>query len=256
MRRSMILAYGVLSYAVGLGSLVYMIGWLANLIVPRSIDSPGNGSLGIALLVNIALFVAYGLQHSLMARPGFKAWLKKFIPEAAERSTYVLASGIGLLAVMFLWQPMAFEVWHVTNPLGKAALYVLYAVGWANLVGSTFVINHFDLFGLRQVWLEFRGREYTHLDFATPGPYRIVRHPLYVGWITLAWATPTMTIAHLIYAVISTTYILVAIRYEERDLIAFHGAAYADYRSRTPMLVPGLGSSSPIQTPMNEPHAA
>lgn len=236
----MILAYGAMSYIVGMASLVYMIGWLINLIVPRSIDSPSNGSMGAALAINAALFMTFGLQHSVMARPKFKTWFTKLIPEAIERSTYVMLSGVTLLAVMLLWQPMGIAIWNVENAIGRAALFVLYGVGWAILVGATFALNHFDLFGLRQVWYAFRGSERKHLDFATPGPYRMVRHPIYVGWILLAWATPTMTLAHLAFALATTAYILFAIRYEERDLIAFHGKAYTDYRERTPMLVPGL----------------
>lgn len=240
MRKSIILAYGVMSYGVGMASLAYMVGWLINLVVPHSIDSPGNGSMGAALAINSGLFLAFGIQHSVMARPTFKTWFTKFIPEAIERSTYIMLSGVTLLAVMLLWQPIGISIWNVEHSVGRAALFVLYGVGWAVLVGSTFALNHFDLFGLRQVWFDFAGIERKHLDFATPGPYRMVRHPIYVGWILLAWATPTMTLAHLAFALATTVYILVAIRYEERDLVAFHGQTYTDYRERTPMLVPGL----------------
>ncbi len=240
MRRHMILGYGVGSYAIGMGSLVYMIGWLGNLVVPQSIDSAATGPLGRALLIIAGLFVAFALQHSVMARPRFKAWWTRFVPEAAERATYVLFSGIAIMAVMLLWQPMGMNVWNVQHPTGQVLLYSFYGLGWMILVGSTFVLNHFDLFGLRQVWLQFRNQPYTHLDFATPGPYRMVRHPLYVGWITLAWATPTMSVAHFAFAMATTTYILIAIQYEERDLIGFHGDAYVEYRQRTPMLIPKL----------------
>ena len=240
MRRTLILLYGFVAYAVGMASLVYLAAWLGNFMVPRSVDSAPSVSFVQGMLVNTGLFVLFGLQHSVMARPWFKAWWTQIIPEPAERSTYVLFSGIALFLLMLLWQPMGVMVWTVHHPWGRAALYCLYAVGWITLVGSTFVINHFDLFGLRQSWLYFRGQPYTHLDFATPGPYRIVRHPLYVGWITLAWATPTMSLVHLMFALGTTAYILIAIRYEERDLIAFHGDSYAAYRRRTPMLVPSL----------------
>lgn len=251
MRKSMILAYGVMSYVVGMASLVYMAGWLINLVVPRSIDSPENGSMGATLAINSMLFLGFAVQHSVMARPKFKAWFTNYIPEAIERSTYILSSGVALLAVMWLWQPMGVEIWNVKNAVGQATLFVLYGIGWAILVGSTFPLNHFDLFGLRQVWNAFRGTERKQLTFATPGPYRMVRHPIYVGWIILAWATPAMTLAHLAFALATTAYILVAIRYEERDLIAFHGKAYTDYQARTPMLIPGFPAEpserSPIQ---------
>ena len=239
MRRTLTMTYGLVSYTIGMGSIVYMMGWLANLFVPRSIDSAATGSLAKAVCVNTMLFVLFGLQHSVMARPKFKAWLTQFLPESIERSTYVMISGIAMLGMMLLWQPMGGPVWDVQNTVGRAVLYVLYGTGWAILVGSTFALNHFDLFGVRQTWLAFRGHSYTHLKFATPGPYRIVRHPLYVGWITLVWATPTMTLAHLAFAVATTVYILVAIQFEERDLITFHGDNYRAYKATTPMLIPG-----------------
>lgn len=248
MRRSLMLAYGLISYAVGMTSLVYMIGWLANVGVPRSIDSPATGSLGPAIAINAALVVAFAVQHSVMARPKFKAWLTRMIPEAIERSTYILVSGVAVLVMMLLWQPMGGEIWNVENPVGRAALYVMYGVGWAILIGSSFALNHFDLFGLRQTWLAFRGQPYTHLQFSTPGVYRLVRHPIYVGWLTLAWATPTMTVAHLVFAGAMTTYILVAIQFEERDLVSFHGDDYREYQAKTPMLIPRLSLISQHQS--------
>lgn len=249
MSRSITLAYGMFCYAIGMGSLVYMMGWLINVIVPHSIDSSGNGSMTKALLINAGLFLCYGLHHSVMARPAFKAKWTKFVPEAIERSTYILLSGAGLLAVMLLWQPMGVEIWNVESVMGRTALFALYGVGWAILVGSTFALNHFDLFGLRQVWSRFRNQPCHHLEFATPGPYRMVRHPLYVGWITLVWATPTMTVAHLVFAVATTGYILVAIQFEERDLVEFHGEHYVNYRKRTPMLIPSVKSRLPDVEP-------
>ena len=240
MQRILVLVYGSLAYGVGMASLVYLAAWLGN-FVPRSIDSAPVTSFVPALLANITLFALFGLQHSVMARPKFKEWWTQFVPKPIERSTYVLFSGVAMFLVMAFWQPVGISIWSFENPVGRALLYGLYGCGWAILVGSTFLINHFDLFGLRQVWLYFRGREYTQLNFGTPGCYRIVRHPLYVGWITLAWATPTMSLAHFGFALATTVYILIAIPFEERDLVAFHGESYADYRRRTPMLIPGIG---------------
>jgi len=241
MKRSIIFAYGIICYAIGMGSLFYGLGWLGNFGVPRTIDSAPETSLGFALLVNLGVLALFVVQHSVMARPAFKRWWTRIVPPAAERSTYVLFSGIAMTLMMLLWQPMGGTVWTVENPTGRAVLWGLYALGWTILVTSTFLLNHFDLFGLRQVWLELRGREYTALEFKVPIVYNVVRHPIYVGWITLMWATPTMTAAHLVFALASTVYILVAIRFEERDLVAEHGESYTSYRDRVPALVPFSG---------------
>ena len=249
MKRAAILLYGIGSYAAGMASLVYMIGWLGNILIPRSMDSPATSSLGYAVIINLTVFLVFCVQHSLMARPAFKKWWTKIIPESAERSTYVLFSGLALFAVMLCWQPMGSDIWRIESQAVRCVIHTLYVVGWAILVGSTFALNHFDLFGLRQVWLQFRNRPYTHLDFATPGPYRLVRHPLYVGWLTLAWATPDMTVAHLAFALGTTAYILVAIRWEERDLVEFHGDLYEDYRQQTPMLIPKLSGGNEAKSP-------
>lgn len=240
MRRTMTLMFGCFSYMAGMGSLVYLMGWLVNIVVPRSIDSLPTQNVLIAATINAVLFLIFGLQHSVMARPNFKEWWTQFIPAELERSVYVLSSGVALTVLMFFWQPMGIMVWDIQEPGMQSVLYVLYAIGWMTLVGSTFALNHFDLFGLRQVWMSFREQPYEHLEFSTPGPYKLVRHPLYVGWITLAWATPTMSVAHLIFAMATTGYILVALRYEERDLATFHGDLYADYRKRVPMLIPKM----------------
>jgi protein-S-isoprenylcysteine O-methyltransferase Ste14 len=238
MSRLTIFVYGVVAYAIGMGTLLYGAGFLGNFMVSRSIDGPAQGSLATALLVNTLLMALFAVQHSVMARPGFKRWWTQYVHPAAERSTYVVFSSVALGLVFWLWQPMGVSIWNVQDPAGRAALYALYGCGWLLLVASTFLINHFDLFGLRQVWLHLRGREYTMLRFATPSLYRVVRHPLYVGWLLVVWATPAMTLAHLFFALVSTVYILVAIRFEERDLEDAHGPAYAEYRSRVPMLLP------------------
>lgn len=236
----MILVYGVLCYVIGLGSLVYMMGWLGNVVVPRSIDAEPTLPLAAAAAVNFSLFVLFSVQHSVMARPAFKRWLTRAVPECAERSTYLLGSAVAISVLMMFWQPMGLTIWRLERPAAIRAAYVGFGLGWAILVGSTFVLNHFDLFGLRQVWLHYRRQPYTVLPFATPGPYRLVRHPIYVGWIVLAWATPVMTLAHFTFAALTTGYILVAIPLEERDLKNFHPVDYKSYQQSTPMLIPRL----------------
>lgn len=236
--------YGVVAYSIFFGTYLYAIGFLGNFGVPKTIDSQPTQPLALALAVNAALLGLFALQHSVMARKAFKDWLTRVIPAAAERSTYVLASSLALILLFALWQPMGLTVWSVEHPAARAALYTIFALGWLTVLITTFLINHFDLFGLRQVWFYLRGREYQPLRFVTPGPYKHVRHPLYLGWLMAFWATPTMTAAHLFFAVMTTAYILVAIQLEERDLIRIHGRDYAEYKQRTPMLIPRLSAKA------------
>ena len=237
MKRALVLLYGVVCYAVFFATFLYAIGFLGNFAVPKAIDSPREVALGTALAVNLGLLALFAVQHSVMARPAFKRWWTRIIPAPAERSTYVLFSSLALIALFWFWQPMGGVVWSVTAPAGVTALYAAYAFGWALLLYATFLIDHFDLFGLRQVWLYARGRTCEPLTFRTPWLYRQVRHPIYVAWIVIAWAAPTMTVAHLVYSIMSTAYILVAIQLEERDLIAAH-PEYTDYKRRVPSLLP------------------
>jgi protein-S-isoprenylcysteine O-methyltransferase Ste14 len=237
MKRWLIFVYGVVSYAVFFGTFLYAVGFVGNLWVPKSIDSAPESSLGVALLINAALLGVFAIQHSVMARPAFKRWWTRIIPQTAERSTYTLLSSIALIALFAFWEPMGGVVWSVEPPVGQALLYAAFAFGWLLVLVSTFLINHFDLFGLRQVWLQLLRRPYQPLPFKTPLLYRYVRHPLYVGWFFAFWATPTMTVAHLVFAIATTAYILIAIQLEERDLTAEH-PEYAQYRERVPMLVP------------------
>ena len=239
MSRYLGLLYGVLSYVAFLACSLYFVGFLGNVWVPRSIDSAPVGPVTTAILVNVGLVLLFGVQHSVMARPGFKRAWTRIVPQYLERSTYCLFSVAALAVVFAFWQPMGGTLYTVENPVARVVIYSLFASGWLTIVGVSFLINHFDLFGLRQVWAHFRGVEYKPLGFVIPGPYRYVRHPLYIGWLLAFWATPTMTVTHLVFALGMTAYILVAIRYEERDLVEFHGERYAAYRRQTPMLIPG-----------------
>ena len=238
LHRLAIFVYGVLSYAVFFGTFLYAIGFVGDLAVPKSIDSVPVLPLPAALAIDALLLAVFAVQHSVMARPAFKRWWTRIVPAPAERSTYVLLSSLALLLLFWQWQPIGLVIWRLESPVAIGVAYAAFATGWAIVLATTFLINHFDLFGLRQVWLHLRGEEYRPLRFVTPWPYRRVRHPLYVGWLLAFWATPTMTAAHLAFALLTTAYILVAIQLEERDLVAQHGAAYAEYRRRVPMLVP------------------
>ena len=238
-----ILFYGIAAYAAFLFTISYATGFVGNFLVPKSIDSTRTAPFLTALLVNVGLLALFAVQHSVMARPFFKRWINRHIPESAERSTYTLASSAALLVLFWLWQPMGGVVWQVDNPVGRILFHIGCASGWVLVLMSTFLINHFDLFGLRQVWTQFRNRPYTALRFNTPGPYKLIRHPLYAGFIFAFWCTPTMTVAHLLFALLTAAYILVAIQLEERDLQAAH-PEYADYKRRTPMLVPRVSGKA------------
>ena len=237
MKRALVLVYGLICYAGFFAVFLYAIGFIGNFAVPKSMDSPRDVTLALALCVDIGLLALFAVQHSVMARPAFKRWWTRFVPVEAERSTYVLFSSLALALLFWLWQPLGGDIWHIDSPAAALVIHSIHALGWALLLYSTFLINHFDLFGLRQVWLYAMGRPYRQLQFKTPWLYRQVRHPLYVGWLTIFWATPVMTAAHLLFAVMTTAYILLAIQFEERDLIAEH-PEYARYRERVPMLLP------------------
>jgi protein-S-isoprenylcysteine O-methyltransferase Ste14 len=245
--------YGVVCYAIFFFTFLYAIGFVGNLFVPKSIDSEPVAPFLESLLVNLGLLAIFLLQHSVMARPGFKEWWTKIVPQPVERSTYVLFTSLALLLLFAAWKPLGGVVWSVENPVGQVAFYLLFAFGWLLVLVTTFLINHFDLFGIRQVYLYLLGHPYTPLGFVVPGPYKYVRHPLYVGWFFAFWATPTMTVAHLVFALATTAYILVAIRFEERDLEEAHGAAYEEYRNRVPMLIPSAKGVSAEELPAEEP---
>lgn len=245
MKRLLIFVYGIASYVLSVATLLYTAGFLGNFAVPKSIDSAREAPLGAALLTDLALLTLFGVQHSVMARPSFKRWWTRIVPESAERSTYMLFSSAALIALFALWQPIGGLVWNATAVAAQVVLYGIFAFGWVLLLLSTFLINHFDLFGLRQVWLQLVGRRYEPLPFKVAALYRHVRHPIYVGWLLIFWATPTMTFAHLVCAIGTSAYILIAIHFEERNLIEAH-PEYADYRRRVPMLLPSINRQSEI----------
>jgi protein-S-isoprenylcysteine O-methyltransferase Ste14 len=238
MKKFLSLLYGVLCYFAFFGTIVYAIGFVGNLVVPKSIDGAPQTSLFTAILVNASLLLLFALQHSVMARPAFKRWWTSIIPGHLERSTYVLLASLCLMLLMWQWQPIGGVVWSTGNEAVKTILFATYLLGWSIVFLATFLINHFDLFGLRQVWMNFQGKPYTPLPFRIPLFYRFVRHPLYLGFLIAFWSTPVMTVAHLLFAGLTTGYILTAIRFEEKDLLTHFGDKYRYYKRRVPMIVP------------------
>lgn len=238
LKRIAFFAYGVTCYAVFFGTFLYAIGFIGGFGVPRTLDGPATVPLGQGLAIDAGLLALFAVQHSVMARKWFKERWTRIVPPPLERSTYVLFSSLALILLFWQWRPLGGVVWSVEDPIGRMVLLALFGFGWALVLVSTFLINHFDLFGLRQVWLFLRGKPYTKLDFGTPWAYRLVRHPIYLGWFFAFWMTPAMTFAHLLFAIATAAYILLAIQFEERDLIREHGSAYAEYRRAVPMLIP------------------
>lgn len=244
MRRITFFVYGVVCYLMFLATFSYAIAFVGNVLVPRTIDGEPQSSLGMALLINLGLLTVFAVQHSVMARPAFKRWWTKYVPETIERSTYVLMSNLALILLFTFWEPMGGVIWSVSNPFAVKLLIGLCVAGWGTVLVSTFLINHFQLFGLQQVWNYLRGTEAAPVKFVTPMFYKRVRHPLYVGFLIAFWATPTMTVTHLIFAIATAGYMLVAIQLEERDLVAEHGETYVEYRKQVPMLVPMPGKKA------------
>jgi methanethiol S-methyltransferase len=230
--------YGIVAYALFFVSFVYAVGFVGNFVVPKSIDSGPVGPTGIALVIDAALLMLFAVQHSGMARRGFKRWLTRWVPQPIERSTYVVLASSSLLLLYALWRPVPTVIWQVTSPVGVDLLWGLFAFGWLFAFVSTFMIGHFDLFGLNQVWLNLRGRMHPPDAFRSPVFYRMIRHPIMTGFFIAFWSTPFMSGGHLLFSIATTGYILVAVQLEERDLIAMLGDEYRRYRGRVPAFIP------------------
>jgi protein-S-isoprenylcysteine O-methyltransferase Ste14 len=235
--RTIAILYGVVAYVIFFFTFLYAIGFVGNLVVPKGIDTGVESGLAPALLVDAALLGVFAIQHSVMARPAFKRWWTMFVPAPVERSTYVLFASLALILLFWQWRPLTQPAWAVTGTVAMV-LWALFALGWVTVLTSTFLINHFDLFGLKQVWDYRRRHEPPPPDFRTPLFYKVVRHPIYLGFVVAFWATPAMTQGHLLFALATTAYILIAIQLEEHDLLAVFGERYADYRRRVSMLIP------------------
>ena len=240
MSRIGIFLYGVISYSLSLVVFVYAFGFIGGFLAPTLLDGVPRRPLTEALTIDVALLLVFSIQHSGMARPAFKRWWTRIIPEAAERSTYVLVSSLLFVAFFVYWEPIGGVIWSVQDGAARAAVIGIYSFGWALLLFTTFLIDHFDLFGLTQVWRRLTNKSYRAPQFHTPLLYKLVRHPLYIGWFTIIWAAPMMTSAHLVFALITTAYILIAIQFEERDLVGAFGDRYVEYKARTPMIIPRL----------------
>ena len=238
MNKLLVSLYGIVSYIVFFLSFLYAIGFVGNLLVPKSIDSGEVSAIVPSLIINIVLLSLFAVPHSVMARPAFKQWFTRFIPEVIERSTYVLVSSLLLFLLYALWQPMPDIIWNVESAIGSMILTGIFWLGWLVVLLSTFMVNHFDLFGLRQVYINFKGQEYSHLEFKVVGLYKMCRHPIMLGFIIAFWATPTMTTGHLLFTVMTTAYIFIALQFEERDMATFFGDVYKNYQKKVPMVFP------------------
>jgi protein-S-isoprenylcysteine O-methyltransferase Ste14 len=237
-RRISIFVYGLACYAIFFATFLYSIAFIGGFAVPRTLDVGPEASPGWAVAVNLAILTLFAIQHSGMARRGFKTWWTRIVPEATERPTYVLASSVSLWLLFAFWQPLPGVVWDVASPLGAGFLFAVYGFGWVLLLYATALVDHFELFGVSQAIRGLKGRVPAGQRFVTPGLYRLVRHPIYLAWAVIFWATPVMTVGHLLFAAVCTAYMLVAIPLEERDLIHEFGDAYRDYRGRVAMLLP------------------
>lgn len=238
MSRILAFIYGLICYLISLITLTYSVGFIGNFIVSKTLDSYSDTNLINGILIDVSLIALFGIQHSLMARQNFKKWWAKIIPDPIERSTYVLMASLTLLLLFWQWHSLGGIIWNIQNPIVSNIIYGIFALGWLIVLISTFMINHFDLFGLRQVYLYLRGEEYEYLGFRIPGFYKYIRHPIMLGFVIVFWATPTMTFSHLIFALGTTIYMLVGIKLEEVDMISIYGDLYQEYRQKVSMLIP------------------
>jgi protein-S-isoprenylcysteine O-methyltransferase Ste14 len=234
------LTYALICYAVFLLAFLYAVGFLGHVVVPKTVDDGLIVDPGLAVAVNVSLLTLFALQHSVMARPRFKVWWTRIVPQPIERSTYVLLASLALLLLFWQWRPLPAIVWSVSEPVAAGLLMGLFWIGWLVVLASTFMISHLDLFGLKQAIQGWRSTKPGEAAFTTPLLYRYVRHPIYLGFVIAFWATPTMTAGHLLFAAVATAYILVGIQLEERDLVAFFGDRYRRYRREVGMLLPRL----------------
>lgn len=248
MGRPVTFLYGLVCYVLFLFALLYAMGFVGDVAVPKSVDTGEESGLAESLVVNVLLLGLFAVQHTVMARPGFKRWWTKIVPVEAERSTFVLFASLALLLLYWQWRPLKAVIWSVENPAAGALLVALYWLGWFTVLFSTFIVDHFDLFGLRQVWYYLRGLEYHHIEFQTKSLYRYIRHPIMLGFIIAFWATPRMTAGHLLFTVVTTVYILIGIQFEEHDLKGFFGKDYEHYRRTVPMFIPFLRKRSAERT--------
>ena len=262
MARVVVFLYGLLSYVFFLGVFLYAIGFVGNILVPKSIDTGATdttGGMGLALLINAALLGLFAVQHTIMARPGFKAWMGTIMPRAAVRSTFVLSANIIFVLIFWFWRPIGGTVWEIQNTAGQMILHGLFWLGWGIVLLSTFLIDHFELFGMRQSVRYLLGKDPDYPRFQVRSLYKLVRHPLMLGFLIAFWATPTMTVGHLFFSLLTTGYILVGLWFEERDLIAMHGAKYLEYSRQVPRLIPFTkprrSDSRPSPQPEDEPVA-
>jgi methanethiol S-methyltransferase len=254
-KRWLYFTYGIVCYFLFLGTFAYMAGFVGNFLVPKSIDTPSALPLAEAVMIDLVLVGLFAVQHSVMARPAFKAWWTRVVPQPIERSTYVLFSCVVVIVMMWLWQGINTNLWNVQSAFMRNVLWVLFVVGWLSIPVVSLAINHFDLFGLRQVWFSLKGENYHSLDFRVPLFYKVVRHPLYVGWAVAFWVTPTMSWGHLLFAGSLTVYIVCAALSEETDLIAHFGEQYREYRRRVPMFVPRLRKSATMDATVEISHS-